>query len=653
VGARTIAEGPACTGVIGSSTCAVTTAVMPTEALTRRQREFLQVLHRSLCTQATWLMHLGVVEEAAWQLLMELVAALGASRKWPLGVKAGELPHQLLLNVRSALRQARFDASPQQQPLRIHMLMMALSGCCTGTARVRLGIGLGTGDGHPSSPPSCWPLPVTRRTKTLGVTWGSPSASPKRGNYHSRLNPSGRPMRQQQQEQKEEVQDEQQQKQQPCHLRVLPPPPPPHQHHQASFAARGRALRLSLDIPFDSGRDDCGGDGRYTDPRGAALFVTPMTATARHAGGCGGYASASAATGRSPGAHPSTLPSFRASFTSAAGVNAGSGGAAIKPSIKRERSAANTSVGCPFSPTSSTANRGSFRSTSAGAANSGGPAGNAYSIKYERQLAAAAAAASPCRARLPSPGSLGKPSHYHQQQQQQQQQQQELELQHQGQGQGRLLSLLGRSRLGAAAAKAEEGSRPTPTSCCSVALGSGRPIMALVAAGGVVLAAPQEPACYVLSCQQDGGLRVTAKLPLSHLDAAYADKLAISPDGGTAALSVAPLSLLPLMPAPPRPQPQPLQQHRPWPVYSEPRQVGAGAAPAPAPAPATAAAATAASDAIRSRVLAVVDLRAGRIARELQLASHSRVTALVLSPTANLLASGCAASWARLWDARL
>ncbi|GIL53616.1 hypothetical protein Vafri_9227, partial [Volvox africanus] len=198
----------------------------------------------------------------------------------------------------------------------------------------------------------------------------------------------------------------------------------------------------------------------------------------------------------------------------------------------------------------------------------------------------------------------------------------------------------------------QAGGRPTPASRCSVALGSGRPIVALVAAGGVVLAAPQEPACYVLSCQQDGSLRVTAKLPLSHLDAAYADKLAISPDGGTAALSVAPLAVAPRtpMPTPTRPQPQLLQQHRPSPACSEPRQVGAGASPAAA----TAAAATAAApDAIRFPVLTVVDVRAGRIVRELRAASHSRTTALVLSPTANLLASGCAASWARLWDARL
>jgi hypothetical protein len=34
-------------------------------------------------------------------------------------------------------------------------------------------------------------------------------------------------------------------------------------------------------------------------------------------------------------------------------------------------------------------------------------------------------------------------------------------------------------------------------------------------------------------------------------------------------------------------------------------------------------------------------------------ASRSRITALTLSPTANLLVSGCVASWARIWDARL
>ncbi|GLI67076.1 hypothetical protein VaNZ11_011273, partial [Volvox africanus] len=629
VGAQRTPEGPAGGGGVGGG-CRPTTAVVPAEALTVRQRGNLQVLHRSLCTQATWLMHLGVVEEAAWLLLMRLVAALSAAKsEWLHGVRPGHLPQQLL-NVRSALRHARCEASLQQQPLRLHMLVKALGHCCIGPGRLWMGFGMGAGWGQPSSPPHCWPLKAGRRTQPLGVYWASPSTPPKRGNYHSRLKPSGQPMlrQQQQQEHKEQAQDEQQQqKQQTCQLRVLSPPlPPPQQQQQASLAGRGRSLRLSLDIPFNSGRADCRAEGEYTDPRVARLISTPTATTARHAGGSAGNASVRAASGQSPESFPATPTAFRASFTSAAGINAVGGGAVIEPVIKRERRAANTNTGGPLSPTSSTANKGSFRYASAGAASSGGSAGNGYSVKYERHLAAAAvaaaaaaAAALPCRARLASPGSLWTGSQYHQQQQQQPQQ---------------------------------AGSRPNPASRCSVALGSGRPIVALAAAGGLVLAAPQEPACFVLSCQQDGSLRVTAKLPLSHLDAAYADKLAISPDGGTAALSVAPLTMPPRtpLPTPPRLQPQPVQQHRPSPACSEPRQVGAGALPAAATA---AAAAAAAPDTIRSRVLAVVDVRAGRIVRELQPASHSRINALVLSPTANLLASGCAASWARLWDARL
>ncbi|KXZ53707.1 hypothetical protein GPECTOR_6g624 [Gonium pectorale] len=50
----------------------------PSDAL-RRQRALLQGLQRSLCAQATWLMHLGVAEVPAWDLLSGLVSAAGVA----------------------------------------------------------------------------------------------------------------------------------------------------------------------------------------------------------------------------------------------------------------------------------------------------------------------------------------------------------------------------------------------------------------------------------------------------------------------------------------------------------------------------------------------------------------------------------------------
>ncbi|GLC69372.1 Scytalone dehydratase [Pleodorina starrii] len=596
----------------GAACCASLDA--PDEAL-RRQRLLLQGLHRSLCAFATWLMHLGVLEEAAWELLSGLVAASGvaelpAARE----AAAGGQPRlqQALMGVRAALRAARCDAFPQ------HRRRMLEPGCGGGGGLQR----------RPVSPPHRWP--VGRRRG--GCTSLAPAAAP-------------------------------------------PPPPPAaaataqqQEQQQVPQLPRRRPLasRRSLDSQWDVGRT--GDGGRVSDPRvttaespaaatssavtavaaaAAAATASPGAAAPQQWATAGRDAAAAAAANttptaftttvgppRSPGGCPpsgyAAAAALRASITSLAGVKAlgpggdspGGGGGGKRSSISacRDRS-------CGGGPLSPTLNTGCIRSPAGGGGAAGSTAGKAYIAQYERQLSAAAAAMGPSRARVPS-ASLGG---------------------------ARAAASIGqqpeqaRTPSGAGVAAAVPGGRRRPAAAmegrpaaCAVVLGSGRPVVALAAASGAVLAAPQEPFAYLLSCQADGSLRIASRLPLAHLDAAYADRLDMTPDGGTAALSVAPM-----------PPPQPARA----PARAQACRSHGGAPSASAltgPAGGGAAAGAAAvTDVCRSRVLALVDVAAGRIVRELRQASRSRVTALTLSPTANLLASGCAASWARLWDARV
>eukprot|EP00198_Chlamydomonas_reinhardtii_P003283 XP_001692619.1 hypothetical protein CHLREDRAFT_146167 [Chlamydomonas reinhardtii] len=549
---------------------------LPQPEYLRRQRILLQALQRSLAAQACWMMHLGVCEESAWELVTGLVAA---ARVADLPVEGGQL-HRLLLNVRAAMRAARAAASHQ------HRRRMPDPGCSAVpylapattaqglSALSRAGAAVTAGTTNAGSGSA-----AAAGSRMTGPS--SPRWPPARGGAGSSMMGAGSGPR----------------------SAPLPPPVTPHlsfkdsgqssgsQDDTATAAAAaqatakpGRAANASWAAAADSGSNTA-------TAADAAAVSTPGP------GYGSGVAGALPGTlrGRIQGAgnSPNSTP-LKSTPPDAAGSAGGAAGKALAARALAAAAAVAAS-GAVHSPRSTAV--GSVRSMATG----GGPSREKpYRVQYERLLAIASSGgrlAAGSGTRSPG-GSAGEA---------------------QPSSPDRRLS---RSSVSVKGGK--PGKEPVQSAALSLG-GRGRaPITCLAAASGVVLAAPRLPHYHLLALQAEGELRATARLTLAHLDGAYVDAAVLAADGAVAAISVAPL--------PPR-------RHR------------------PALIPGAAAQAAAAAQQQQQqprfpRVVALVDVAAERTVRELRPASAGRTTALQMSPTANLLATGCAASWARLWDIR-
>ncbi|KAG2437036.1 hypothetical protein HYH02_011299 [Chlamydomonas schloesseri] len=591
-------EPPAAKSPAGASAPAVTSAagpeapaagaggaaavVLPQSEYLRRQRVLLQALQRSLSAQACWMMHLGVGEEPAWELVTGMVAA---ARVADLPAEGGQL-HRLLLNVRAAMRAARAAASHQ------HRRRMPDPGCSAlpypalGPAPAGLSLTLGLGVAAPDLPYAV-PLgapPSPRRLHGRGAT-AAPSPGLRQG--------------------------------------PLPPPVTPH----LSFR--------------DSGQSGGGGSGSGggLDIQGAGA-AAPAAAASTAGGVSSPQTPARTGLGAAAGGSPVPLAGRTPPGAAAAG-GALTGEAAGRALAARALAASAAAAG--------TAAYGSPRSTagsvrSMATAGGGGGAGRErpYRVQYERLLAIAASGGrlatvsgerSPTAAGAAATAAGGGG-----------------DVQPPPPSPERRLGRSGASITGGKPAKDPHVQSAAAAAAALSLGGRGRaPIMCLAAASGVVLAAPRLPHYHLLALQPEGGLRATARLPLGHLlevmapggggggggsggGGVYVDAAVLSADGATAAISVAPLpppprhraaaaaALAPQQLGPMGQQQQPQQQQQPL--------------------------------ARLARVVALVDVAAERTVRELRPASGGRTTALHMSPTANLLATGCAGSWARLWDIR-
>ncbi|KAG2429797.1 hypothetical protein HXX76_010581 [Chlamydomonas incerta] len=500
----------------------------------RRQRVLLQALQRSLSAQACWMMHLGVCEEPAWELVTGLVAA---ARVADLPLEGGQL-QRLLLNVRAAMRAARSAASHQHRRRMPDPACGSLTNLTPATAALGLSALSRAGCGGTSAAAAA-PAAADSRMATSS----SPRWPPARGGGG----------------------------QGPA---ALPAPVTPHLSFKDSGQSSGSqddaaAAAAVAAVAAAGGR---GNTAPGPDSTGASPRTPPRTALA-------------AASGQGAGNSPRSAL-LKAAPPAVAAVGAVGEGAG-KALAARALAAAAAASGAGYSPRSTA---GSVRSLAAG----GGPSRERpYRVQYERLLAIASSGgrlATVSGEKSPGGAADAQPPSPERR--------------------------LGRSSASVKGGK--PGKEPVQSAALSLG-GRGRaPIMCLAAAAGVVLAAPRLPHYHLLALQPEGALRATARLPLAHMDGAYVDAAVLSADGATAAISVAPLP-------PPRHRPSPLP--------------GAAAPTTPQPQR-------------FPRVIALVDVAAERTVRKLCPAAAGRTTAMQMSPTANLLATGCAASWARLWDIR-
>ncbi|EFJ47225.1 hypothetical protein VOLCADRAFT_92265 [Volvox carteri f. nagariensis] len=577
VGAE-ITGGHASGGGGGGGSC--TAHPMSRESL-RRQRVFLKGVQRILSSLATWLSYLGVAEEAAWELLSGLVTASGVRQLTGMASREDDHPD----HVEREGRTARSRVQPLSAgPWDYRPLGTAAAMAVPYSRQHHWPV---AGGYRPALPAA--PYEPLSRSLSAAADWAAIVPPPPMSPAMAATVTVATPQRRQDGLTVGQLQPRRRRR--GGLLESSPPPPSPLQQQPYCEALGGLSPSRSLSDAQRGGRGGMGGVGG-ADPRVGrpAPPLTPPFAAAVAAAAVA--AAACTGDGTFEGLAGITSPLSMA-FSSAS------------PSAKR-RPASGTSPG-PLSPNANVAAGGGGGYVGGGGGSrlrstTGGGASRAYSAKYERQLAAAAAAAaaSPSRPSFTSLGgkpqgrSLG-PSGPRQQQQQQQappppQQQQQRRYDTESHRTGLPYD---RRRMASAPGGITGGEGPAAAATCALAVGSGGPIVALAAASGVVLAGPLERSCFVLTYQQYGtGLQVSAKMPLCHLDGAYADRLDITPDGCTAAMSVAPLPPLPPLPPPP------------W---------GASSA---------ATAAATGGDGLgcgpRSRVLGLVDVGAGRIVRELR-----------------------------------
>ncbi|PNH11308.1 hypothetical protein TSOC_001846 [Tetrabaena socialis] len=375
----------------------------------------------------------------------------------------------------------------------------------------------------------------------------------------------------------------------------------------------GEAEGEGVIVPAEEG---CAGvEAPALAPEGEASTLGDGAAATAPASVCGVKADTDTRRGRSTTNDPDALTEEDSSSSAGAPGGAAAALGAARPVGGGAAAAAATAAAAAPPLEASCSVRSSYTGGGGGGGSIG--IGRPYRVQYERGLAAAAAAAA----------GVGRLA----------------------QGQGQRAEQ--QRRGGARGAGGGSGHAQGPAASAELAVGGGRPIVALAAAAGVVLAAPQEPTCHVLSCRQDGCLRPAAKLPLGPLGGGCAELLALTPDGGTAAMSISP-SAPPPARTPSAAAAASAATAAGWngsSAASSRRGSGSGAGGGAAAAAAGAAQQRPGSS---SGVVAVVDVATCRTIRELRAGPSGRITALQLSPTANLLVTGCAASWARLWDVR-